>query len=130
LRGAMDHWSSEGYTTASLERALAGATPPADVDAFLRNFQDAVVQLREMSRAAAEADPALASNEVFFDPDRLSDAQQLLERTKLATMVLPGPSGTFKRTDFETGPSNELAVKAADAVISAPGAKYNPLFYH
>jgi chromosomal replication initiation ATPase DnaA len=130
LRTAIDHWSSEGYSTTSLQRALAAATPPTDVDALLRDYQDAVAQLRDLSRACAEADQALASNEVFFDPDRLSDAQQLLERTKIATMVLPGPSGSFTRADYETGQSNELAVKAADAVIAAPGARYNPLFLH
>jgi chromosomal replication initiator protein DnaA len=130
LRSAIDHWSGEGYSTASLERAVAAATPPADVDALLRDYQDAVAKLRELSKVCAEADQALASNEVFFDPDRLGDAQQLLERTKLATMVMPGPSGTFTRADYETGKSNELAVKAADAVIAAPGAKYNPLFLH
>lgn len=130
IRSAIDHWSSEGYSTTSLERAVAAATPPADVDALLRDYQDAVAKLRELSKVCAEADQALASNEVFFDPDRLGDAQQLLERTKLATMVMPGPSGTFTRADYETGQSNELAVKAADAVIAAPGAKYNPLFLH
>lgn len=130
IRSAIDHWSSEGYSTTSLERAVAAATPPADVDALLRDYQDAVAKLRELSKVCAEADQALASNEVFFDPDRLGDAQQLLERTKLATMVMPGPSGTFTRADYETGQSNELAVKAADAVIASPGAKYNPLFLH
>ena len=130
IRSAIDHWSGEGYGTAALERTIAAATPPADVDALLRDYQDAIAKLRELSKACAEADQALASNEVFFDPDRVSDAQQLLERTKLATMILPGPSGTFTRADYETGQSNELAVKAADAVIAAPGAKYNPLFLH
>ena len=75
LRSAIDHWSSEGYSTASLERAVNAATPPTDVDALLRDYQDAVAKLRELSRACAEADQALASNEVFFDPDRVGDAQ-------------------------------------------------------
>ena len=130
IRAAIDHWSAEGYTTTSLDRAVAEAKPPADVDALLSDFQDAVAQLQELSRACAEADQALASNEVFFDPDRVADAQALLERTKIATVVLPGPSGSFTRGDYEMGQSNELAVKAADAVIAAPGAKYNPLFLH
>jgi chromosomal replication initiator protein len=130
IRNAIDHWSGEGYSTRSLERLLDGAVPPADVDALLRQFQDAVSELRELSRACAEADQALASNEVFFDPDRVGDARALLERTKIATVVLPGPSGSFKRADYETGQSNDMAVKAADAVIAAPGERYNPLFIH
>jgi chromosomal replication initiator protein len=130
LRNAIDHWSGEGYSTKSLERVLAGNVPPADVDALLRQFQDSVAELRELSRACAEADQALASNEVFFDPDRVGDARALLERTKIATMVLPGPSGSFTRAEYEIGQSNDLAVKAADAVIGAPGQRYNPLFLH
>ena len=130
LRSAIDHWSAEGYSTASLERALDESTPPPDVDALLRDYQDAVAELRELSRACAEADQALASNEVFFDPDRVGDARQLLERTKIATVVLPGPSGSFTRAEYETGQSNDLAVKAADAVIAQPGERYNPLFFH
>jgi len=130
LRGAIDHWAAEGYATGALERALEGGTPPADVQKVIDDFQDLVAQLQELSRACAEADPALASNEVFFDPDRLDEARQLLERTKVATVVLPGPSESFRRTDYETGVSNELAVKAADAVIAAPGQRYNPLFLY
>jgi chromosomal replication initiator protein len=130
LRNAIDHWNGEGYSTKSLERVLEGNVPPSDVDALLRQFQDSVAELRELSRACAEADQALASNEVFFDPDRVGDARALLERTKIATMVLPGPSGSFTRAEYEIGQSNDLAVKAADAVIGAPGQRYNPLFLH
>src|SRR4051812_2062934 len=130
IRNAIDHWNSEGYSTKSLERVLEASLPPSDVDALLRQFQDSVAELRELSRTCAEADQALASNEVFFDPDRVGDARALLERTKIATVVLPGPSGSFTRAEYEIGQSNDLAVKAADAVIAAPGQRYNPLFLH
>jgi chromosomal replication initiator protein len=42
----------------------------------------------------------------------------------------PGPSAAFSRAGFEVGPSNLLAVKAADAVAQEPGSRYNPLFLH
>jgi chromosomal replication initiator protein len=96
----------------------------------LQDFEDQVERLRELGRMAAEADPANASNEIFFDPDRVAEAEQLLERTRLATAVISGPSGTITRADYEVGQSNDLAVKAADAVISKPGERYNPLFLH
>jgi chromosomal replication initiation ATPase DnaA len=129
LRRAIDSWSAEGYQTGMLERALDAPTPP-NVAGVLQQYEDLVARLRELGRMCAEADQALASNEIFFDPDRVDEAEQLLERTRLETAVIPGPSGTFTRADYEVGPSNDLAVKAADAVIAAPGERYNPLFFH
>ncbi|MEO5568479.1 MAG: DnaA/Hda family protein, partial [Gemmatimonadaceae bacterium] len=129
LRRAIEEWAAEGYQTGSLERALEMTTPP-NVAGVLQQYEDQVARLRELSRMCAEADQALASNEIFFDPDRVDEAEQLLERTRLETAVISGPSGTFTRAEYEVGPSNDLAVKAADAVIAAPGERYNPLFFH
>jgi chromosomal replication initiation ATPase DnaA len=128
LRRAIDNWAAEGYQTGLLDRALDASTPP-NVAGVMQQFEDQVARLRELGRMCAEADPALASNEIFFDPDRIDEAEQLLERTRLATAVIPGPSGTFTRAEYEVGPSNDLAVKAADAVIASPGERYNPLFF-
>jgi chromosomal replication initiator protein len=129
LRRAIDNWSAEGFQTSSLERALESPTP-LNVAGVLQQYEDKIARLRDLSRMCADADPALASNEIFFDPDRVDEAEQLLERTRLETAVIPGPSGTFTRAEYEVGPSNDLAVKAADAVIAAPGERYNPLFFH
>ena len=129
LRRAIEEWAAEGYQTGLLERALEAPTPP-NVAGVLQQYEDQVARLRELGRMCAEADAALASNEIFFDPDRVDEAEQLLERTRLETAVIPGPSGTFTRADYEVGASNDLAVKAADAVIAAPGERYNPLFFH
>jgi chromosomal replication initiation ATPase DnaA len=129
LRRAIDKWSAEGFQTSMLDRALESPEPP-NIAGVLQQYEDQIARLRELSRMCAEADPALASNEIFFDPDRVDEAEQLLERTRLETAVIPGPSGTFTRADYEVGQSNDLAVKAADAVIAAPGERYNPLFFH
>jgi chromosomal replication initiation ATPase DnaA len=129
LRNAIDEWAAEGYQTGMLDRALEAPEPP-NVVGLIQQYEDLVARLRELSRMCAEADQALASNEIFFDPDRVEEAEQLLERTRLDTAVIPGPSGTFTRSEYEVGPSNDLAVKAADAVTSAPGERYNPLFFH
>lgn len=129
LRQAIDEWAAEGYQTGPLDRALEAQTPP-NVAGVIQDYEDRVAQLRELSRMCAEADQALASNEIFFDPDRVDEAEQLFERTQAATAVIPGPSGTFTRADYEVGASNDLAVKAADAVIASPGERYNPLFFH
>jgi chromosomal replication initiator protein DnaA len=47
-----------------------------------------------------------------------------------AAAALPGPSLAFTRAGFAVGSSNHLAVRAADAVVAAPGRRYNPLFLH
>ncbi|MEO8620318.1 MAG: DnaA/Hda family protein, partial [bacterium] len=47
----------------------------------------------------------------------------------LAGAVPPGgPQAAFARTAFEESTSNQMAVRAADAVIAEPGHRYNPLF--
>jgi len=42
----------------------------------------------------------------------------------------PGPSAAFTRAGFEVGGSNQLAVRAADAIVAMPASRYNPLFIH
>src|SRR5207248_257757 len=39
----------------------------------------------------------------------------------------PGPSAAFPLAAYAVGPSNEVAVGAARAVLKQPGKKYNPL---
>jgi chromosomal replication initiator protein len=67
---------------------------------------------------------------VFLDPEHVSDAEAVLERARRATAPPPGPSSAFTRAGFEVGASNQLAVRAADAIVAAPGTRYNPLFIH
>src|SRR6185503_14172227 len=63
-------------------------------------------------------------------PDRMVEAEQLLERALRTSSPPPGPSAAFTRAGFEVGASNQLAVRAADAVVSVPATRYNPLFIH
>src|SRR5205823_5713995 len=74
--------------------------------------------------------PALGSQDVFRDPERLADAESLANRAFSGATPPPGPSPAFARGEFEVGSSNQLAVRAADAVIEDPGKRYNPLFIH
>jgi chromosomal replication initiator protein len=124
------YWAGEGFRTAGLERVLQGASPPSSVETVLRDFEHAVHQLRELHRQAVSIDAVLAANEAFRDPDRVADAQQLVERAQRVTTPPPGPSVAFSRGGFEVGVSNQLAVRAADAIMATPGVRYNPLFIH
>lgn len=126
LREVIAYWQGEGYRTAVLERALALPKDP-DVDALVEMFSNAVEHLRELERSVHAVDPALGGLEVFRDPERLAEAEELVERALAGELPPRGANPEFTREGFEVGAANQLAVHAADAVIAAPGTRYNPL---
>jgi len=130
LTDAIAYWTSEGYRTGGLERVLQDAAPPASVETVLREFEARVSKLRDLERQLVRLDKALAAHDAFHDPDRVQEAEQLLERSLRATAPPAGPSAAFTRAGFEVGTSNQLAVRAADAIVAVPGSRYNPLFIH
>jgi len=127
---AVAYWSGEGYRTSTLERLLQESRPESDYEGALRDFFAAIERLRVLEGEATAIDPALGANEVFRDPQRLAEAEALAASALAGATPPPGPSAAFSRTGFEVGPSNQLAVRAADAVIEDPGKRYNPLFIH
>jgi chromosomal replication initiator protein DnaA len=130
LTDAIAYWSSEGYRTTSLERVLQDSAPPTSVETLLREFEARVSKLRDLERQILRLDRALAGHDAFHDPDRVSEAEALLERALRTSTPPPGPSAAFTRAGFEVGASNQLAVRAADAIVAVPGSRYNPLFIH
>ncbi len=127
---AIAYWSGEGYRTSSLERALKEDAPANGVESFLRQFEGRVNRLRDLERQTSRADASMAIHPAFRDPDRLEEAEQVLERALRVASPPPGPSSAFTRSGFEVGGSNQMAVRAADAVVGAAGTRYNPLFIH
>jgi chromosomal replication initiator protein len=127
---AVAFWSGEGYRTASLDRLLQAGAPNADYESALRQYFAAVEKLRELEARATTIDANLGANEVFRDPERVADAEMLVTRAMAGATPPPAPSAEFARAEFEVGISNQLAVRAADAVIEEPGKRYNPLFVH
>ena len=127
---AMTFWQNEGYSVALLERLLAENSAPPNWEALLRGFSATVERLRALELQAVAADPSLAKHEAFRDPQRITEAEALLEKALTTNTPPPGPSSAFTRGGFEVGASNQLAVKACDAVIDDPGNRYNPLFMH
>jgi chromosomal replication initiator protein DnaA len=130
LTEAIDYWKSEGYRTASLERVLQAPTPPTSVESVMRGFEATVTKLRDLESQIVRLDVALGGHDALRDPDRVSEAEQILERALRTSSPPPGPSATFTRAGFEVSASNELAVRAADAIVAVPGSRYNPLFLH
>lgn len=129
LSEAVAYWSGEGYKTGVLERALALPKPP-DVDGLVDTFTKAVEHLKSLEAQATAVDPSLGGHDAFRDPEKLAEAEDLVERALAGQLPPPGPSPAFARTVFEVSTSNQLAVKAADAVVEQPGRRYNPLLIH
>ena len=98
---------------------------------MLREFEGRVVASCAISSGrSCGSTAALAAHDAFRDPDRVAEAEQLLERALRTSAPPPGPSAAFTRAGFEVGASNQLAVRAADAIVAVPGSRYNPLFIH
>ena len=122
-------WSGEGYRTGVLQRALSLPAEP-DVDGLLSMFAAAVDRLKALEQQITAVDAQLGGNEVFRDPERVPEAEEMVARALSGETPPAGPESAFARGAFEVGPSNQLAVRAADAVVDAPGQRYNPLFIH
>jgi chromosomal replication initiator protein len=125
---AVAYWGGEGYRTSALERLLGAPAAPPNYEALLRGYGQAVEQLRELERQVTTVDPALGGDELFRDPDRLSEATAFVENALSGSIPPGGPQAAFARSSFEESTSNQMAIRAADAVIAEPGNRYNPLF--
>jgi chromosomal replication initiator protein len=125
---AIAYWGGEGYRTTVLERMMSDVAPPDNYEQLLRGFGQAVEQLRELERQVTTVDPALGGDERFRDPERLNEAMAFVENALAGAVPPGGPQPAFARGAFEESSSNQMAVRAADAVIAEPGHRYNPLF--
>ncbi len=129
LRERIAYWSGQGYRTGVLQRALELEQEP-DLDGLLATYTAAVEHLKRLEKAASGADERLGADPVFRDPERLADAEDLVERALAGQTPPSAPIASFQRDGFDVGPSNQLAVHAADEVVAAPGRTYNPLLIH
>ncbi|HEY7237192.1 MAG TPA: DnaA/Hda family protein [Gemmatimonadaceae bacterium] len=127
---AIAYWTGEGYRTTQLERLLQESAPPTNWESLLRGFGATVERLKALEQQATEVDGALGGDDVFRDPERLREAEVLLDRALAGATPPPGPSAAFTRQGFEVSSSNQLAVRAADDIVAAPGKRYSPLFIH
>ena len=125
---AVAFWSGEGFRAGPLERLMQERTAPDNWEALVRGFAQSVEQLRVLEQQVSAVDPSLGGTELFRDPERLSEATAFVERALAGAIPPAGPQAAFARGAFEESPSNQMAVRAADAVIAEPGHRYNPLF--
>jgi len=125
---AVAYWGGEGYRTAALERLMNETAAPPNYESVLRGFATAIEQLRDLERQVTTVDPTLGGAELFRDPERLTEAAAFVESALAGAVPPAGPQPAFARGAFEESGSNQMAVRAADAVIMEPGHRYNPLF--
>ncbi len=125
---AIAYWAGEGYRTTALDRMMAEPTQPEHYEQLLRGYGQAVEQLRELERQVTTVDPALGGDERFRDPERVTEAMAFVENALAGAVPPGGPQPAFARAAFEESSSNQMAVRAADAVVAEPGHRYNPLF--
>ncbi len=123
---AVLRWEGEGYRTQRLEALLKQDTPAA-VDEAIADFARDVERLKELEAEVAQLDPQAAGQSVFRDPERLREAEQAAGKMRQGAAPPPGPSAAFPLAAFAVGPSNQVAVSAAWAVVEHPGKKYNPV---
>lgn len=129
LGEACTFWRGEGYVTGVLERAMAHPVQP-DVNGLLATFTAAVEHLRGLEFKAVAVDPSLRGHAAFRNPETVAEAQALLDRAIATSVPLPAPLAALTRDTFESGNANQLALKAFDAIVEQPGARYNPLLVH
>jgi chromosomal replication initiation ATPase DnaA len=123
---AVLRWEGEGYRTRRLE-ALLDQQAPVGVDEVITGFARDVERLKVLEAEVAALDPQAAGQSLFRDPERLAEAEAAAGDVRAGVAPPPTPSAAFPLAAYVMGPSNEVAVRAARAVIAEPGKRYNPL---
>jgi chromosomal replication initiator protein DnaA len=126
LGEAILQWEAEGYRTARLEEMLQQDIP-VPAERVVKQFERDVERLRSSQAAMAKMDPGRAEDPVFLDPDRVEEADQLVQQALVETGPPPGPSAAWSLDTFVVGEANKAALNAARAVADRPGRRYNPL---
>ena len=126
LEEAITRWGSEGFRTARLEVLLEGEAPVA-VEGILRQFERDVERLRGAQVAMARLDKECSQDAVFSDPDRVEEAEELVQTTLVEVGPPPGPSAAWTFDSLVPGRANEIAIKGARGALARPGTRYNPL---
>jgi hypothetical protein len=87
---AAERWVAEGYDTAVLQRAMRGQSDPGS-GALLATYERCVARLRTLQCEAATIDPDLADRDIFFDPARVAQAEELVAGAR-APAIANGPA--------------------------------------
>lgn len=122
---AILRWEGEGLRTTALARLLEQEVD--DPEAQLIQFEADAERLLEMQREAEELAPEMAGAPALADPGNMPAAEAYLQRVREATVPPAGPGPAWLLAELVESPGNRMALRAAEAIIAAPGTRYNPL---
>ena len=126
LADAAARWRGEGISVAVLDRALQLREAP-DVEGLLATFGAAVDYLRDLERQGSAADTTLSGHLIFRDPERVKEAHAMVQQAVASIEPPPLPEAIYTFETLHEGRANQLAARAARAVVGAPGTQYVPL---
>lgn len=119
LAEAILRYEGEGYRTARLEAALGSSPTPQRADQLIRAFAADVARLEQAGaaiRALEASAPELARVDLLLDPDRVADAEQLIERVRERTpgAVAPARNGKPPSPPTERIPAGSVQESTGD----------------
>ncbi len=123
---AMLRYGGEGMRTARLEALLAQEVI-VDPEAALAAFEADVDRLRRLAGEIESLAPSLLAEQSLHDPDRVAEAEVLVEEARESGAPLPGPSPRHSLASFTAGTSTRHVVEAIRAAATGAGHRYNPL---
>jgi chromosomal replication initiator protein len=126
LQESAEYWEGRGYRTARLS-ALLAADSPAGAEQAVRAYEADVERLQALEAEMTSLDAARAGDPVFRDPERLADAEAMVAAARAGGGPLPGPVAALTFEAFLETDGNRVALTAARAAATRPGALYNPL---
>lgn len=127
LHDAVRTWREDGFLTGRVEAALEKGMAPAELEELVHAFEVDVGRLKEIEAEVRRLEPVTAdrSIDVLRDPDRVPAAEAVLAAVQTRRELPPAlPDGPRLR-ELE---GDSLALRAAQAVVAAPGGAYNPLY--
>ena len=122
---AAEYWDGQGYKTDRLS-ALLEADTPVGAEQAVRAYEGDVDLLRALETEMAHLDPPRAGDAVFRDPDRVAEAEGLVQAAREGLGPPPAPSPSLTFDDFIETEGNKLAVSSARTAVAHPGSRYNP----
>jgi chromosomal replication initiation ATPase DnaA len=133
LGAAIMRYEADGYATRRLEAALATPLSEHEAELLIRRYDADIRKLQDLEREISDIEPHApelrSEQELFRNPDRVQDAEALLNDIRERNKPLPAPP--FNRSfDSLTLPTDSFALKVARAIVEKPGQEYNPLFVH
>jgi hypothetical protein len=128
LRQAVEAAEREGFSAARLRGVLEEGSSEG-WEAALESFKTGLARLREIEKELDRLNNPWpdAAQGVLRDPDRIEEAESLLESVRERMKPFPALAAGPRLPDLKGFPG--IIVKAAEQLIGADKPKYNPVYF-